>query len=97
MEAIITIVGFLGAGKTTLLKDLTTKYINQGWDPFIVLNDYENANLDAIQFTDKIDPKCIKALTGSCICCSGINELRDYVNRIPKRTKGITLIEANGT
>ena len=97
MEAIITIVGFLGAGKTTLLRHLSTNYIDNGWNPFIVLNDYENANLDAIQFTDKIEPKWIRALTGSCICCSGINELRNYVNRIPERNNGITLIEANGT
>ena len=97
MEAIITIVGFLGAGKTTLLRHLLTSYINNDWNPFIVLNDYENANLDAHQLTDKIDPKWIRALTGSCICCSGINELRDQVNRIPERVNGITLIEANGT
>ncbi|WP_027391901.1 GTP-binding protein [Aquimarina latercula] len=97
MEAIITIVGFLGAGKTTLLKHLVTSYIKNNWNPFIVLNDYENANLDALQLIDKIDPKWIRALTGSCICCSGINELRDHVNRIPVRTNGITLIEANGT
>ncbi|MBQ4804628.1 cobalamin biosynthesis protein CobW [Aquimarina sp. MMG015] len=97
MEAIITIVGFLGAGKTTLLKHLVTSYIKNNWNPFIVLNDYENANLDALQLIDKIDPKWIRALTGSCICCSGINELRDHVNRIPVRTNGVTLIEANGT
>ncbi len=97
MEAIITIVGFLGAGKTTLLKYLTNHYLENNWQPFIVLNDYENASLDAIQFTDKLEPKWIRALTGSCICCSGINELRNYVNRIPERTNGITLIEANGT
>ncbi|WP_010181730.1 GTP-binding protein [Aquimarina agarilytica] len=97
MEAIITIVGFLGAGKTTLLKHLIINYINNNWNPFIILNDYENANLDALQLTDKIKPKWIRALTGSCICCSGINELRNYVNRIPERTNGITLIEANGT
>ncbi len=97
MEAIITIVGFLGAGKTTLLRHLITNYIDNGWNPFIILNDYENANLDALQFTDKIEPRWIRALTGSCICCSGINELRNYVNRIPERTNGITFIEANGT
>ncbi len=97
MESIITIVGFLGAGKTTLLRRLITNYIDNGWMPFIVLNDYENANLDALQLTDKIDPNHIRALTGSCICCSGINELRNYVNRIPERINGITLIEANGT
>lgn len=97
MEAIITVVGFLGAGKTTLLKHLMTSYMDQGWNPFIILNDYENANLDAQQFIEQIDQKRVRALSGSCICCSGIHELRDFINRIPKRTQGITLIEANGT
>ncbi|NIJ43732.1 G3E family GTPase [Wenyingzhuangia heitensis] len=97
MEAIITIVGFLGAGKTTLLKYLINSFSKNGWSPFIILNDYENAHLDAQQFLKQVDIKHIKALTGSCICCSGINELRDYVNRIPERVNGITLIEANGT
>jgi len=97
MEAIITIVGFLGAGKTTLLKNLTTYFINNNWSPYIILNDYENASLDAHQFKHQLSSNQIKALNGSCICCSGINELRNLVNRIPERTNGITLIEANGT
>lgn len=97
MEAIITIVGFLGAGKTTLLKYLIEKFTSNDWKPFVVLNDYENASIDAQQLTEEIELKNIKALSGSCICCSGIVELRNIVNRIPKRTKGITLIEANGT
>lgn len=97
MEAIITVVGFLGAGKTTLLKYLLDKFTESGWHPFVILNDYENANLDAQQFVEKLDLKSIKALSGSCICCSGIVELRNIVNRIPERKKGITLIEANGT
>ncbi|MEO9892957.1 GTP-binding protein [Aurantibacter sp.] len=97
MEAIITVVGFLGAGKTTLLKFLINSYIDKGWDPFIILNDYENAQMDAQQLTKKLDLKSIKALSGSCICCSGIMELRNTVNRIPDRKNGITLIEANGT
>ncbi|WP_010135695.1 GTP-binding protein [Ochrovirga pacifica] len=97
MEAIICIVGFLGAGKTTLLKHLTKKYTEIGWQPFVVLNDYENAYIDAQQLTQEQNPTWIKALHGSCICCSGIQELRETVNRIPKREQGITLIEANGT
>lgn len=97
MEVIITIVGFLGAGKTTLLKYLIEKFTSNDWKPFVVLNDYENASIDAQQLTEEIELKNIKALSGSCICCSGIVELRNIVNRIPKRTKGITLIEANGT
>lgn len=96
-EAIITIVGFLGAGKTTLLKKLTSEYIKANYKPYVVLNDYENANLDAQQLTEYLGPEFIKPLNGSCICCSGIVELRDLVNRIPEREKGITIIEANGT
>ena len=97
MEAIITVVGFLGAGKTTLLKHLMSGFIDQAWNPYIILNDYENAYLDSQQFTAYLDKENVKALHGSCICCSGIHELRNLVNRIPIRNKGITLIEANGT
>ncbi|MBQ4852624.1 cobalamin biosynthesis protein CobW [Pseudoalteromonas sp. MMG013] len=97
MEAIVVIVGFLGAGKTTLLKNLIKSALVQNWQPFVILNDYENANLDIDQLSDDIDPKSLKSLSGSCICCSGISQLRDTVNRIPSRPKGITLIEANGT
>ena len=63
----------------------------------MILNDYENAYLDAQQLDSRINSKGLKPLNGSCICCSGISELRDYVNRIPERENGITLIEANGT
>ncbi|WP_341220591.1 GTP-binding protein [Polaribacter atrinae] len=97
MEAIITIVGFLGSGKTTLLNYLIDRFTEKNWNPFVILNDYENANMDVQQFLEKVDNKHVKALTGSCICCSGIHELRNYVNGIPVRKNGITLIEANGT
>jgi G3E family GTPase len=97
MEAIITVVGFLGAGKTTLLKYLLEHFSYKGWQPFVILNDYENATMDAQQFAKQIGFNCIKPLSGSCICCSGIVELRNTVNRITPREKGITLIEANGT
>lgn len=97
MEAIITVVGFLGAGKTTLLKYILENFIDKDWNPFVILNDYENANMDAQQLIRKLDLDHIKALSGSCICCSGIMELRNFINRIPKRKNGVTLIEANGT
>ncbi len=97
MEALITVVGFLGAGKTTLIKHLIQRFTNSGWQPFLVINDYENAYIDAQQFVAQLQNNNIKALTGSCICCSGIVELRNIINRIPEREKGITLIEANGT
>lgn len=96
-ESIIVIVGFLGAGKTTLLKRLVREYVAIKWNPFVILNDYENAYLDSQQFADILDLKEMWPMNGSCICCSGIHELRDQVNRIPERDKGITFIEANGT
>ncbi|XCF05716.1 GTP-binding protein [Tamlana crocina] len=97
MEALITIVGFLGAGKTTLLKYLIEHFNNKAWNPYVILNDYENANMDVQHFREQLNTNTIKPLSGSCICCSGIVELRETVNRIPKRENGITLIEANGT
>lgn len=97
MEAIVAIVGFLGVGKTTFLKEVVKEYLRIEWNPFIVLNDYENANMDAQSFLDILDISQINALSGSCICCSGVNELRLQVNSIKPREKGITIIEANGT
>ena len=96
-EAMIVVVGFLGAGKTTLLKKLLADAKRLDWSPYIILNDYENAQLDAAQLATSVGSSGIKSLTGSCICCSGITELREAVNRIPHRQHGITFIEANGT
>ena len=97
MEQIITIVGFLGAGKTTLLKQLVKDCLQQKRQPYVILNDYENANIDAAQFLEFLDCNQIKAMSGSCICCSGLSELRSLVNTIPTRDRAITFIEANGT
>ena len=97
MEPIVVIVGFLGAGKTTLLKWLMQKFVDDEWQPTLILNDYENANLDSQQFLSVLPSKYVKALSGSCICCSGLTELRNHINSIKRRKKGITFIEANGT
>lgn len=96
-ESIITVVGFLGAGKTTLLKRMVSYFTENDWEPYVILNDYENAYMDAQQFYDQLAPNYLKPLSGSCICCSGIVELRSFVNNIPARPKGVTIIEANGT
>lgn len=97
MQGIIVIVGFLGAGKTTFLKKMVSEYLNSKLDPFVILNDYQNANIDARQFLDLLEPNQVNALHGSCICCSGVNELRKQVNSIPKKDNSVVLIEANGT
>ena len=96
-EPIITIVGFLGAGKTTLLKHLVDVFVRERWQPFVILNDYMDANLDAEEISERLTPESVAPLTGSCICCDGISELRACVNNLAPRESGITLIEANGT
>ena len=76
-EPIIVLVGFLGAGKTTVLKHLIVKVFKRIMGSFfVILNDYENAAIDSQQFLSFLEPNQIQALSGSCICCSGINELR---------------------
>ncbi|TMP38267.1 GTP-binding protein [Pseudoalteromonas rubra] len=97
MEPILVLVGFLGAGKTTLLKRLLLEAQQVDWDPYVILNDYEHAELDARQLAGQLSEGALKPLDGSCICCSGITALRDSINRIPRRKQGLTLIEANGT
>ena len=96
-QPIITIVGFLGSGKTTLLKKLAKDFIGNHWQPHIILNDYQNASIDAQHFLEFLSKDQLNALNGSCICCSGINELRQAVNNIPNQPNAVTLIEANGT
>ena len=88
MEAIITIVGFLGAGKTTLLKQLVHSFVKNEWQPFVILNDYENAYLDAQQFKNQIEDEYLKPLNGSCLCCNGINELREFTQYSKTRKWG---------
>ena len=97
MEPLIVIVGFLGAGKTTLLKKLLKEFMDNSWNPCVILNDYENAFMDSQQLLEFLSPDQVNALSGSCICCSGVTELRSQVNSIKKRERGVTLIEANGT
>lgn len=97
MEPIIVLVGFLGAGKTSLLKRLVNQYLEKSYSPTIILNDYENANLDAQYFKEILGKESVTPIRGSCVCCSGIVELREEVNAIGERNNGVTLIEANGT
>lgn len=47
MTPLIIIVGFLGSGKTTYLKKLLPLLSNLGIEPHVIINDYENASIDA--------------------------------------------------
>ena len=38
------------------------EYVDEGWNPFVILNDYENAYMDAQQFYGDIDDGAAKTL-----------------------------------
>jgi len=87
--------GFLGAGKTTLLRELLDLLADQEIESGVVLNDRENAYID--KMTLKNHAADIRALTGSCVCCEGFNDLIDVIMKISKTNHDILLIELNGT
>ena len=47
MPPLILIVGFLGSGKTTYLRRLLPELRGRGIDPHVIINDYQNARVDA--------------------------------------------------
>ncbi len=95
---LVLITGFLGAGKTTLLRKLaehTLKPLNK--NPFIIINDYQNAKVDAStlkEITQDIIP-----IAGSCVCCDSRAALLDTLRLITQAptTPDILFIEVNGT
>ena len=57
MESLFVFVGFLGSGKTTLLREAVNSIVNAGYDPYVVLNDYQNAQLDVQWFSEILKSK----------------------------------------
>jgi G3E family GTPase len=92
---LVLIVGFLGAGKTTLLRDLLPLLEARGLDPFVIINDYANARVDASSLLK--EGRIVKPINGNCICCDSVIELMNTLLEIPLSEKRIVLIEANGT
>ncbi len=43
----ILFVGFLGAGKTTFLREILPHLEARGLVPYVLINDYQNARVDA--------------------------------------------------
>ena len=87
--------GFLGAGKTTLLRELLDLLADQKIESDVILNDRENAYIDKATLKD--DAADIRALTGSCVCCEGFNDLINMIMSISKTRRDTLLLELNGT
>jgi len=92
---LILIVGFLGAGKTTFLRELLPLVEARGLDPFVIINDYANARVDAASL--KSEGRSVTPINGNCICCDSIFELMNVLLEIPDSDNRIVFIEANGT
>ena len=92
---LIVIVGFLGAGKTTFLQNLVPALGAEGLSPSLLINDYQNARIDAERFRGVIDE--VTALNGDCVCCGSRDELLAALEQFEHRTGRMLLLETNGT
>jgi G3E family GTPase len=95
MTPLIVIVGFLGAGKTTFLQKLVPALGAEGLSPSLLINDYQNARIDAERFRGVIDE--VTALNGDCVCCGSRDELLAALEQFEHRTGRVLLLETNGT
>jgi G3E family GTPase len=95
---LILITGFLGAGKTTLLRNLAKHTATSLKKKiFIILNDYQNAKVDASTFNEITED--IAPIQGSCVCCDSRIALLDTLKSVAERPQApdMVLIEVNGT
>jgi len=92
---IVIVAGFLGAGKTSFLQDILPELEKCGLKPFVIINDYSNARVDA-SFLQK-EGRPVTPINGNCICCDSLFELVDVLEKIEVTENRVVLLEANGT
>jgi len=95
VRPMLMLTGFLGAGKTTLLRALLDELTNQDHLADVILNDRENARIDRETLRDHA--ASVAALTGSCVCCEGLDELCRMILTAAESSHELLLIELNGT
>lgn len=89
------VTGFLGAGKTTFLKMVLPELARRGLRPSVIINDYQNARVDADTLRELAAG--VQAIEGSCVCCESVAELVRMLLELPGGSDRVVLIEANGT
>ena len=87
--------GFLGAGKTTLLRALLGELTSRNLLADVIINDIENAGIDRETLQDRA--ASVEALTGSCVCCEGMDLLYGMILKASNSKHDVLLIELNGT
>ena len=94
MIPLVLMAGFLGAGKTRFLTTIIPQLLARGVRVRIVLNDFENAKIDAARLGE-LDA-LVTPLNGECVCCGSLRELLDTLQSVPHDPGSVMLIEANG-
>lgn len=92
---VIIVAGFLGSGKTTLIRDLLPSLAVGPRSPYVILNDFANATIDAHSLKDLGAE--IKTLAAGCVCCDDADSLTRAILAIPTVTPTLLLLEANGS
>jgi G3E family GTPase len=92
---VLIIAGFLGAGKTSFIRDLLPRLVGGPRAPYVILNDFLNAAIDA--FTLKDLGAEIQGLAAGCVCCEDSDSLINAILRVPVSIHPLIIIEANGT
>lgn len=95
MTPLVLLVGFLGAGKTTFIRTLLPALAEHGIEPHVIINDYQNARVDA-QLLDGL-AESVVPISGSCVCCGSRDELMSALEKFEPRTGRVVIVEANGT
>lgn len=91
---LVLVAGFLGSGKTTFLQALMRELKEKGVGFSVVVNDFENAEVDAARL--RALGAEVQAISGSCVCCSSLNEFLITLRDIEVPEDGVLLVEANG-
>ncbi|AMW05735.1 CobW family GTP-binding protein [Gemmatimonas phototrophica] len=94
MMPLVLMAGFLGAGKTRFLTDIIPELAARGTRVRIILNDFQNARIDAARLGE-LDA-LVTPLNGECICCGSLRELLQTLYDVPPDPGSVMLIEANG-
>jgi G3E family GTPase len=92
---VLIVAGFLGAGKTTFIRELIPRLAAGPRAPYVILNDFLNAAIDAFSLSGLGAE--IKGLAAGCVCCDDSTSLVDAILQVPTSIRPILIIEANGT
>lgn len=94
-KPLLFITGFLGAGKTTLLRNLLSELRKRDRTADVILNDFENAEIDASTLEGQASS--LFPIAASCACCGSLEDLVELCLAAQKSDGDVLLIELNGT